>query len=170
MACYFPLAIRGPTSIFPIRKSHHHVFFNWLIISRTMFQSDCWPFDDKSDPMAGWSIMEVYGIPWAASQDIYGKLFAYLHKEFQAFFHRMVSLRIRIQLLNVDAKLLPELLTLESYGRIEVKIPITSCTLPFDKVHRSRTYQTRATWALVKFCPYTHHYFNPERRTLTRPS
>jgi hypothetical protein len=134
-----------------------------------MFQSDCWPFDDKSDPMAGWSIIEVYGTPWAASQDTYGKLFAYLRKEFQAFFHRMVSLKIHIQLLNVDAKLLPELLTPKSYGRIEVKLPITSCTFPSNKVYRSRIYQTQATWALVEFCPYKHHYFNRERRTLTRP-
>lgn len=135
-----------------------------------MFQSDSWPFDDKSDPMAGWNIMEVYDTPWAASQDTYGKLFAYLHKEFQAFFHRMISLKIHIQLLNVDAKLLPELLTLESFGRIEVKISVTSFTFPFNKVYRSRTYQTLATWALVAFCPYMHHYFNPERRTLTRQS
>jgi hypothetical protein len=89
-------------------------------MSRTMFQSDCWPFDDKSDPMAGWSILEVHETPWPASRDTYGKLFAYLHKEFQAFLHRMVTLKIDIQLLNVEAKLLPELLTPRSYGRIEV--------------------------------------------------
>lgn len=116
-----------------------------------MFQSDCWPFDDKSDPMAGWNITEVHKTPWAASQDTYGKLFAYLREEFQAFLHRMVTLKIHLQLFNVDAKFLPELLTPESYGRIKVKVPIKSCTLPFNEPHRSRTYQTQATWVLVKF-------------------
>jgi hypothetical protein len=111
--------------MFPIRKSHQYVLFYWLIVSRTMFQSNAWPFDDKSDPMAGWNITEVHNIPWAASQDTYGKLFAYLHKEFQAFLQRIVTLKIRLQLFNVDAKLLPELLTPKSYGRIEVDILIT---------------------------------------------
>jgi hypothetical protein len=135
-----------------------------------MFQSDCWPFDDKSDPMAGWNITEVHKTPWAASQDTYGKLFAYLHREFQAFLQRMVALKIHLQLFNVDAKLLPELLTPKSYGRIEVNTLITACTLLIDKARRSQTYQTRATWALIEFCPCMNHYFNPEYRTLTRPS
>ena len=140
-------------------------------MSRTMFQSpDCWPFDDKSDPMAGWSITEVHNTPWAASQDTYGKLFAYLRKEFQAFLHRMATLKIHLQVFNVNAKVLPQLLTSKSYGRIEVNILITLCTLLVDKVHRSRTYQTQITWAPVISCLYLLHYFRLERRTLTQPS
>lgn len=88
-----------------------------------MFQSpDCWPFDDKSDPMAGWSIIEVHKIPWVTSEDAYGKLFAYLRKEFQGFLRRIATLQIHFQLYNVDAKLLPPLLTPKLYGRIEVNI------------------------------------------------
>jgi hypothetical protein len=170
MACCFLLAIREPSSMFPIRKSHHHVLLHWLIVSRTMFQSDAWPFDDKSDPMAGWNIIEVHKIPWAASHDTYGKLFAYLRKEFQAFLQRIATLKIHIQLFNVDAKLLPELLTPKSYGRIEVDILLTAFTLSINKTHRSRTYQMRATWALVKCCHCTDHSFSPERRILTQPS
>ncbi|RYN62674.1 hypothetical protein AA0119_g13108 [Alternaria tenuissima] len=98
---------------------HSRVEFN--VPNPTMFQSpDCWPFDDKSDPMAGWNILEIYKTPWVASEDAYGKLFAYLRRAFQGFLHRMATLPISFQLHNVDAKLLPRLLIPKLYGRIEV--------------------------------------------------
>jgi hypothetical protein len=122
MAYCCHLATRGTSSLSQIRKSNHRVSLDELKVSRTMFQSPSdWPFDDKSDPMAGWSITEVHGTPWAASRDTYGMLFAYLCKELQGFLHRIATLSIRFQLFNVDAKILPQLLTPGLYDRIEVK-------------------------------------------------
>lgn len=92
-----------------------------------MFQTrDYWPFDDKSDPMAGWCIKEVYQTPWTPSHDMYGKLYSYLREEFRAFLHRMSSLKVRLELFNVDATTLPRLLVPQSYSRIEV---IMSCVI-----------------------------------------
>lgn len=54
--------------------------------------------------------------------DIYGKLFAHLHSELDAFLRRLSTLKVRLELLNVDATTLPQLLVPQSYGRIEVII------------------------------------------------
>ncbi|KAJ6276567.1 hypothetical protein J3E71DRAFT_187021 [Bipolaris maydis] len=99
--------------------SHPRTDFD--IPNPTMFQTgDCWPFDDKSDPMAGWCIRDVYEIPWKPSCDMYGKLFVYLREEFQAFLQRLSSLNLRLELFNVDATTLPQLLVPQSYDRVEV--------------------------------------------------
>lgn len=109
-----------------------------------MFQTgDCWPFDDKSDPMAGWCIRDVYEIPWKPSCDMYGKLFVYLREEFQAFLQRLSSLNLRLELFNVDATTLPQLLVPQSYDRVEVSILNILSTLQIHSIHRSRIYQTQ---------------------------
>ena len=88
-----------------------------------MFQTQkCWPFDDKADPLAGWCIKAVHKTTWMPSHDIYGKLFAHLHSELDAFLRRLSTLKVRLELLNVDATTLPRLLVPQSYGRIEVII------------------------------------------------
>jgi hypothetical protein len=112
--------------MFQIRKIRLDISLNSLKeMFRTMFQSQIsWPFDDKSDPMAGWSITDVHKTPWTASRDTYGKLFAYLHTEFQSFLHRIATRKIHFRLFNVDVKLLPQLLNPETYARIEVNTPI----------------------------------------------
>ncbi|KAF1831410.1 hypothetical protein BDW02DRAFT_531923 [Decorospora gaudefroyi] len=98
-----------------------HPRAEFTVPNPTMFQSpDCWPFDDQANPMGGWSITDVYKTPWPTHRDEYGKLFAYLREEFETFFHRLTTLRVHLQLLNVDANVLPKLLTSKSYDRIEV--------------------------------------------------
>jgi hypothetical protein len=88
-----------------------------------MFQTqNCWPFDDKADPLAGWCIKAVHKTTWMPPHDIYGKLFAHLHSELDAFLRRLSTLKVRLELLNVDATALPQLLVPQSYGRIEVII------------------------------------------------
>jgi hypothetical protein len=56
---------------------------------------DLWPFDDKADLLNGWPIMEVHRNSWGASHDWYGKLFAYLRKEFNTFLKRLCTVSIQ---------------------------------------------------------------------------
>ncbi|XPS75438.1 hypothetical protein M3J07_007516 [Ascochyta lentis] len=98
---------------------HSRTGFN--VPNPTMFQTrDHWPFDDKADPLAGWCIKNVNSTTWTPSHDIYGKLFAYLRKELLVFLQRMSTLKVRLQLFNIDATTLPQFLVPQSYGRVEV--------------------------------------------------
>ncbi|KAI1811449.1 hypothetical protein GGS20DRAFT_562966 [Poronia punctata] len=94
----------------------------------TFFQGPgVWPFDDKADPMDGWSIDEVSRTPHIASEDRYGRLFNYLRKVFEKFLRRLVTGNLHFQLHNVDARELPKHLVAEKYARIDVSNLCDNC-------------------------------------------
>ncbi|KAJ5210551.1 hypothetical protein N7491_010358 [Penicillium cf. griseofulvum] len=76
--------------------------------------------DDKADPLDGWPIREVAREQTMAKEDLYGKLYMYLRRVFQQFLDSLARTEIDIELLNVDAIQLPEILQKDKYARIEV--------------------------------------------------
>lgn len=72
---------------------------------------------------------------------MHGKLFAYLREEFQGFLRQMSTLAVHINLLNINAMMLPRILMLQLYERIEVIILAVLFTPQTDTAHRSQTYQ-----------------------------
>jgi len=76
--------------------------------------------DDKADPLDGWPILEVKQMPSPADQDVYGKLFIYLHDILLQFLDRFQKVRINFDLHSVDVNELPEHLQPNTYSRIEV--------------------------------------------------
>jgi hypothetical protein len=86
---------------------------------------DVWPMKDSADPIQGWPIEEVIQKAPPAKNDIYGSLFFYLQDVLWQFCHQIGSLKLRIQLFQVDALKLPSLLKQYgpdqcSFDRIEV--------------------------------------------------
>lgn len=82
---------------------HSRGSFN--IPNPTMFQSDNWPMMDSSEPMQGWDYAEVLEKAHsAASNDVYGKLYAHIRDLIAIFCTRSKTLGIHYTLLNVDAK------------------------------------------------------------------
>ena len=82
---------------------------------------------DSADPMQGWPIEEVIQKAPLAKNDIYGSLFYYLHNLLWQFCHQMDSLKINIQLFQVDALKLPSIFKQHgigqySFDRIEVQL------------------------------------------------
>lgn len=100
----------------------------------TLFQTDDWPLKDLSDPFHGWSYTEVYYTECGpAENDLYGKLFRYLHGLFTCFYRRIRSLTFSAHLYNALPTKLDDHLADNAFARVEVKtsprIPSLSCQL-----------------------------------------
>lgn len=76
--------------------------------------------DDKADPLAGWSPLEVHHTVPTASHDAYGKLFIYLREVMRKFLRRLATGKSNFELYNVDVRELPQHLIKERYDKIEV--------------------------------------------------
>jgi hypothetical protein len=79
-----------------------------------------WPMCDQADPLTGWPIWEVHNTSSPATQDAYGKLFAYLKVVMRNFVDRLGTGRIVFELYSVDVEKLPQHLAGDRYARIEV--------------------------------------------------
>ncbi|KAI9875688.1 MAG: hypothetical protein M1830_008116 [Pleopsidium flavum] len=92
----------------------------------TFYQTkDSWPLKDSADPLEGWPIDEVIQKAPPAKNDIYGSLFFYLQDVLSQFCRQIGRLRLSIQLFQVDALELPDILNQSvmgqgSFDRIEL--------------------------------------------------
>jgi len=82
---------------------------------------------DSADPMQGWPIDEVIQKAPPAKNDIHGSLFFYLQDVLWRFCHQIGSLKVDIQLFQVDALKLPSIVEQHrmgqcSFDRIEVEL------------------------------------------------
>jgi hypothetical protein len=75
---------------------------------------------DDSDPLRGWCDEDVLQHSPSAKKDLYGSLFLYLRSLLLEFCRRIRSFNIEIQMFQVDALELPNLLGARSFDRIEV--------------------------------------------------
>jgi len=75
--------------------------------------------------LSGWPIADVAATATSATNDWYGKLFVYLQDVVCKFLRRLKDVKVDLQLLNIDAKDLPDHLERDTFARIEV------CTFPF---------------------------------------
>lgn len=93
-----------------------------LTLIRTFFHTaDKWPMKDNADPLHGWSLEEVSKkSSGAATADIYGKLFSYLHELLHSFLDRISHSKITFRLFHLDASCLPDHLDNDSFSRIDV--------------------------------------------------
>jgi hypothetical protein len=92
-----------------------------LTVGRTLFYDrTTWPMDDKSDPLTGWSIQEVYGTKTSAAADVYGKLFVHLQKVVKKFLDRLAIMSVDFEMVNTDARELALHLSKDQYARVEV--------------------------------------------------
>jgi hypothetical protein len=67
----------------------------------------------------------------AATNDWYGKLFVYLQDVVCKFLRRLKDVKVDLQLLNIDAKDLPDHLERDTFARIEV------CTFSIQDLRNS---------------------------------
>ncbi|OCL12153.1 hypothetical protein AOQ84DRAFT_420874 [Glonium stellatum] len=92
----------------------------------TFYQTkNVWLMKDNSDPLSGWNIDEVNQCAPLAKKDIYGSLFFYLRDLLLKFCGRIQSAKVHLQLFQVDAVELPNILKESvkgniSFDRIEV--------------------------------------------------
>ncbi|KAL7909069.1 hypothetical protein GGI35DRAFT_493868 [Trichoderma velutinum] len=77
-------------------------------------------YTDFANPLAGWNILEVEKMPWAASNDLYGKLNCFLKFKIAKFLLRLGEDQIVLSLLGVNIRTLPHHLGSRKYDRIEV--------------------------------------------------
>lgn len=88
----------------------------------TFFQSADWPMKDSADPLAGWALKDVLKADSGpATNDIYGKLYIYLHGFLSSFHHRLNSLKVGFELTNHAAEDLGKHLETGTFARIEVR-------------------------------------------------
>ncbi|RGP78863.1 set and mynd domain-containing 3 [Fusarium longipes] len=88
----------------------------------TFFQNtESWSMHDNADPLNGWSMKEVEGVPTGpATSDIYGKLFHYVRSLLKKFLERISISGVTFELCQVDASDLPDHLEERTFDRIEV--------------------------------------------------
>ena len=76
---------------------------------------------DDSDPLNGWHLPDVLDVESGqAKNDVYGKLYHYPRTLFSSFYRRITMHSCHFQLLNLNAKDLPEHLEKDRFARIEV--------------------------------------------------
>ncbi|KAJ1324714.1 DUF4470 domain-containing protein [Microdochium nivale] len=96
----------------------------FVVPNPTLFATgNGWPLYDDADPLSGWAVKDVDATSVGpASEDLYGKLSAYLHGVLRAFLARLSSLQSAdFHLLQVNAIELPSLIgSSELFDRIEV--------------------------------------------------
>ncbi|KAI1388290.1 uncharacterized protein F4822DRAFT_240795 [Hypoxylon trugodes] len=97
-----------------------HPRLKFDIPNPTLFQAaDCWPMDDKADPLDGWPIGKVRATPFRAGEDLYGKLFWHIRGVLSAFIRRVATGKIHFEVLNIDVADLDQLVEKGSFDRIE---------------------------------------------------
>ncbi|KAI1807483.1 hypothetical protein F4811DRAFT_574433 [Daldinia bambusicola] len=94
----------------------------FTIPNPTLFDSTHgWLMMDDSDPTCGWLLNSFLGLKVGpAKNDIYGKLYFYLRQLFMDFHHRLRTLPVNFNLLQVDAKLLHSHLDEKRFDRIDM--------------------------------------------------
>ena len=80
--------------------------------------------DDKCDPLNGWPPLEVHQWPALAKADCYGKLFAYLTRQFTTFLEKYQVIDIEFTMYCTDAIELHKTLRMGTYMRIEVTLKV----------------------------------------------
>ena len=80
---------------------------------------------DSADPTDGWTLNTVTALDVPPTGDFYGKLYYYLLQILVRFHRRLRSLPFHIELLQVDARLLPNHYPEMRFDRIDVYTPST---------------------------------------------
>lgn len=65
---------------------------------------------DSEDPLSGWSVKEVLLNAPPAKNDIYGSLFNHIQRLLFEFCHRIKTINMRFQFVQLDALKLPDLM------------------------------------------------------------
>ncbi|KIW63760.1 hypothetical protein PV04_08738 [Phialophora macrospora] len=86
----------------------------------TFYQTMEWPMKDDSDPLRGWCVADVLQHSPSAKRDLYGSLFFCVRNLLLEFCRRIRRFAVEIQMFQVDALELPNLLRDRSFDRIEV--------------------------------------------------
>ncbi|KAI0175856.1 hypothetical protein GGR52DRAFT_538469 [Hypoxylon sp. FL1284] len=80
-----------------------------------------WPLADSTDPLQDWTLLEIMGYsPTPASNDLYGKLFAYLRDTISRVHRRLEPLKISFHVRSASADLLYRYIKPGTYDRIDV--------------------------------------------------
>ncbi|KAI1376191.1 hypothetical protein F4677DRAFT_84451 [Hypoxylon crocopeplum] len=94
----------------------------FTIPNPTLFRdTNTWPMKDDADPLDGWRISDIVDVDSGlATNDVYCKLSFLLKDLITRFYHRLKSLDISFQLLNVNAEDLHHYIEQGSFDRIEI--------------------------------------------------
>ena len=90
----------------------------------TFFHKDrVWPMKDNASPFEGWDYHEYIRFAPKATNDVIGSLFFFLRDTLLRFCKIIKDIDIHFRLFNVDARRLPDHLSMEEsqFDRIEVR-------------------------------------------------
>ena len=83
---------------------------------------------DSANPLEGWPLKDVLRKSPFAKNDLYGRLFVYVHDALLKFCRRLENLKVCFQLFQTDAMELPSFLQRRGFGKASFD-RIEVCTL-----------------------------------------
>ncbi|KAL6789154.1 hypothetical protein J3E68DRAFT_444007 [Trichoderma sp. SZMC 28012] len=98
-----------------------HSRLDFIYPNGALFPEDIkYSYAESGSPLAAWGVLDVIKTPWAAQNDLYGKLYYFLRGVIGNFLHWLGPNEFGLSFFNVPIRALPRHLGSKKYDRIEV--------------------------------------------------
>ncbi|KAL7794697.1 hypothetical protein V8C43DRAFT_321551 [Trichoderma afarasin] len=98
-----------------------HSRLDFVYPNGALFPEDIkYSYAESGSPLAAWGVLDVNKTPWAAENDLYGKLYCFLRGVIGNILHWLGPNEIALVFDNVPIRTLPSRLASRKYDRIEV--------------------------------------------------